>query len=666
MTALHVKPFRGKVPRTDSRLIGPNHAFEAVNCKITSGRLDPIKGLALVHTSVAASIATMYRYKNLSLDYWLTWTTPVDVVRSPTAQDAFNRLFYTGDGEPRMTTFTDAISGAGPYPTAFYTLGVYIPAVAATLAVVGGVAPVETRSYVYTFRTQYAEESGPSLPVIVSGNVNGSWNLSAMELAPPNNGTVTGAVTLSPGVVEVTLNTARGLSVFEQVTFAGAAGMTSLNAMFPLLSVNLTTNKVTVALTTAQTYTSGGTWARRAPHNTTGMTRVIYRTVGLNTDYKRVAEIPATQATYNDTIAATALGETLQLVAEPPPKNMHSLGVLANGALFGLAGNQVCLSEQYKPYSWPVDNRYTFAGAGIAAFAAGNSVIVLTDGNPVVVTATVPEAASVARLPTYAPCVSKAGAVDVGGGCLYPSHDGLYLATPSDAKNMTDGLYRFDEWQAIVPTSFKAAFFDQRYYASHGQSNGDAARILVLDLAEPDSVTEVDERVAVLYANPIDGRLYAAQENKVFQWDADDANRYRIFWRGRDNQLGTPVNFSCAQVHANYGEIAPIDSTILNANLALLSSADRIMGALGSTEFGVYPMGASNLLDVQASTARTVQFALYKDGAIVFSKDLVSSEPFRLPGSFKSDLYSMSLTASIQIYSASMAQGVRELQQVAG
>lgn len=666
MTAIHIKAFRGMVPRLGDRLLGMNFATEALNCKITSGRLDPIRGPLLVHTSLASAIATMYRYRHAGQDNWLVWDKAVDVVRSPTAQDAYGRLYYTGDGEPRMTTFADAISGGGPYPTAFYALGVYIPAQAQMLNMFGGSGTQETRSYIYTFKTRYGEESAPSLPHIGTGFANGTFQLFNMDTAPPNSGNVTAAATVSQGVVEVTLSTARGLTQHEGIIFAGITGMTALNGNHTLLSVTAP-NKVTVALSTAQVYAGGGTWARRVPHNTTAMVKRIYRTVGTNTDYKFVTEIPIAQANYDDTLAATLLGAACPtLDSYTPPKNLHSLVALANGALAGIAGNELCLSEQYKGHSWPIANRYAFAGTGVALCAAGNSAIILTDGVPLVATATVPQAASVGKIDgeTQAPCLTKRGVVDTGGGCVFPSHDGLYQATPAGCTKVTKNLYSIDEWLALFPDTFKAAYFDQRYYAMHKSPDGQTDKILVLDLAEPDSVTEIDERVDTLYANPLDGKLYMGQANKIMQWDADDTNRYLSFWKSREYQLGAPLNFSVAQVHAEYGQIVPINTAIVDANTALLANADNIEGAIGSTEIGMLPLGATNLLEAGTAKPNRVQFSLIKDGAVVFTKELNSSEPFRLDGDDKTELHTVQIASSIPVYSITVAQGFKELAEV--
>lgn len=665
MTAIAVKPFRGQVPRISDRLIGANQAVAALNCKITAGRLDPLMGLSLVHTSLAEAVSTMFRYRHLTADNWLVWGRVVDVVNSPTAQDSLGRLFYTGDGEPRMTTFDEAISGGGPYPAGFFVLGVAPPVTAPAVAVVGGAVPVETRAYIYTFRTAFGEESGPSPEIVVSGNTNGSWNLSGMETAPPNSGTITAAATIATGVVEITLDTVRGLFGYEEVTFAGIAGMTDLNGTFPLQSVNVAANKVTVALNTTQVYVAGvDTWARVARHNIVGMTKVIKRSVG-SQDYKRVAEIPVADTTYSDTIPALNLrDETTRLDSFPPPKNLHSLVALANGSLAGLAGNQICFSEQYKPYSWPIAYRYSFAGKGVATCAAENSVIVLTEGDPIVVTATVPEAASPAGMNSYAPCVAKGSVVDIGGGCIYAGHDGLYLATPTGVRNITNDLYRNEEWKAMVPSSFKAAFFDQRYYAVHDTLDGNVSKIMMLDLAEPDSIVEIDERPDTLYRSKLDGKFYVGKGNRIYEWDSDDTNRYLSYWASREYQLGAAINFNCAQVHANYDDIVPINTSILDANRALLADSGKPNGAMCAAPVNSFAINGSAIKPVPQVTERRVQFSLRVKGVVVFTKQLNSSKPFRLPGGFKSEVQGFSIAASIPVHSVAMAQDVRELGQM--
>jgi hypothetical protein len=668
MTGLAIAAFRGTVPRVSERLIGGNQAQQALNCKITSGRLDPLKGLGLVHTSVLAAITTMYRYRHLETYNWLVWSRVVDVARSPVARDTLGRIYFCGDGEPRMTTYADAVTGS-VYPNAWFVLGVVSPVTAMTINVVGGAGANEDRAYVYTFRTRYGEESGPSPATLRTGRVDGSWDITGLDAAPPNTGTISAAVrdTPLPGQVEVTLNTVFGIASGEELTIAGVAGMTDLNGKFKLVSVDSATMKVVVNLTTAQTYSAAAdTWARVAPHNLTGMTKCIYRTVGTNVDYRLVAEIPAANTTYSDTVPATTVSKNAgisTLDTLPPPKEMHSIVLLANGVTAGLSGNQLCLSEQGKPYSWPIGNRYSFPGTGVALCAAGNAVIVLTDSYPLVATATVPEAATLTKIPgdTLAPCVAKQGAVDIGSGSLYPSHDGLYVATTGGVRNLTEALFTFDEWQLLMPATFKAGFHAGAYYAMH--DTADQPSMFMMHTKESDSVVQFNEQVDAVYSNPWDGRLYVGKGNLISQWDSDDNKRYTSSWRSKEFQLARSVNLSVAQVHAKWEDLGVHDSSILEANEALMANVNNVNGEIGCFEVGDREIGSSLILPVPDQSAPSVQFTLIRDGAPVHTEQVTDSTPFRLPGNEKSDLYAVQISTTIPVYSINAAQGMAELKQ---
>ena len=592
----------------------------------------------------------------------------MDFAKSPVAQDTLGRFYYTGDGEPRMSTYADAIASTS-YPNAWFVLGVTPPITPMAITVVGGTAPAESRSYVYTFVTKYNEESGPSPAFVKTGAPDGSWNITAMDAAPPNSGTISNAVkdTPLPGQVQVTLDTVFGLSAYEEVTFASVAGMTDLNGTFALVSVDSATSKVVVALATTQTYSAAAdTWTRRAPHNTSSMVKRIYRNVSTNTDYKFVAEIPVANTTYSDTIPSTTVSlnssiPTLDTL--PPPKNGYALVLLANGVLACLSGNQLCLSDQSKPYSWPAANRYQFPGIGIALIEEGNSVIILTDGFPYMSVATIPSSASPTKIPNgeiLAPCLSKRGVVDIGNGGLYPSHDGLYLATTSGVSNVTAQLFTMREWTALMPSTFKAAYYDGQYIAEHARPDGNH-EMLAWSIKEPDSTVVCNETADAMYSNPYDATMSIVKSNLIKQWDSDDSRRYMASWQSKNHQLGKPVNLSAAQVQAEYSQITPVDNTILNANIALMADVRNVDGEIATFEVGKVEVAASFILPVPDPINSGATFSLVRDGEIVFSKNIRSNKAFKLPSGKKSDLYGVIISATVPMHSVACAEGIQEL-----
>ena len=673
MTVIALNGFRGAAPRYSTRLLKPNQAQRAWNLRITSGRLDPIKGPALVFTSsLEGEIRTMYRYRHyvdgMPVDNWLIWPTDVDVQLSPLANDPRGVFYFTSaDFEPRVSSYDLAIAG-GAYPDAWFALGVPSPTLAPSVAPSGGSGTDESRSYAYTFATAWGEESGPSpASALATGKPDGTWALSNLQLAPPNGGTVVDADANTPvsGQTRVQLNSVFGLAVHEAITFAAVGGMTDLNGTHRILAIDVANNSVDIALNTAEVYTSGGTWARESPLNIVGMVKRIYRTAGTNPAFMFVDEIPVGNTTYNDTVPGTELGEVMPtLLTLPPPKNLTCLKMLPNGCAVGLAGNELCLSDPYRIYSWPIGNRYSFSGRGVALEVVGNSVIVLTDGYPILFTGSDPEVMSPDKMPTYAPCVSKRGSVNVGVGSVYPSFDGLWMATPGGVRKLTQDLYRDKEWSELNPGSFEAAFHDGQYRAQYVR-NGERSRILVLDIAEPDSTTEVDEQVSAMYRNEYDGKLYIAKGARIYEWDADNGMRYESDWMSKDFQLAKPTTFNCAQVFADFGEIIPIDTTQQERNEALQSLPMMGGGQIAGLEIGVAEINGSLVLPVTQQVQRRVQFTLYRGAVPVFTKSVTSQKPFRLPTGYRDELFAIQLSASVPTFSAAMATSMEELKQVA-
>jgi hypothetical protein len=665
MTAVNIKAFRGQIPRVSERLLQPNNAARALNCKITAGSLDPLAGLEQVYDA-NRSVETIYRYRafrsGVFVDNWLTWAEDVNVVPSPNANDPFGRFYFSSESyEPRMSSYDLAINTV-PYPTAWYALGTPSPTVAPTVAHTGGSGATESRSYVYTYVTTFGEESPPSPPsTLYTTHLTATWNITGMQTAPPNAGTITAATSISSDVVRITLNTVFGIAQFDTLTFASVGGMTSLNGSFRVQSVNTATNQITVALTTAQTYTSGGTWTRNSAFNTTGMVKRIYRTVGTGGTFLFVAEIPVATTSYADTVVAADLGEELPTAdSSPPPKNLVSLISLPNGCLAGIAGNELCFSDPYMPYSWPIRNRYAFSGVGVAAIAASNSVIVLTETFPILYTGSDPEAMSGSTLETYAPCVAKRGVVDIGGGALYPSFDGLWLVSTQQVQCITRKLYREEEWSRLNPATFDAVYHDGQYYAYYnGQDN---SRIVVLDVNEPDSVVEVDEEADAMYRNELDGKLYVAKGELLYEWDVDAGRYYESDWQSVDMQFPSPVKFAAVQIHADFGAIVPVDTSQLTANEALIAAGpDAVAGHLNGMELLSTEINGSFIVPVELDTERRVQFTLYDSEVPVYTKNVTSAKFFRLPAGFSSEVYAVGLSSSVKVYSVTVAESVAEL-----
>lgn len=169
MAMLAISGFKGEMPRMNPVALPTDFAQTALNAKLSSGVLQPIRGLKNVHI-FPEPVQTAY----LNGSTWLGWTNFVDVAPAPVAE---NRLYITGDGAPKM------IDG-----TTEYDLALPAPATAPTVALATAADPNNIVSVfmAYTFVTAFGEESQPSpLSAMLEWSEGVVINMSGMGPPPP-------------------------------------------------------------------------------------------------------------------------------------------------------------------------------------------------------------------------------------------------------------------------------------------------------------------------------------------------------------------------------------------------------------------------------------------------------------------------------------------------
>jgi hypothetical protein len=190
-----VESFGGIVPRLAPHLLPQNGAQVANNVKLYSNTIRPWKvPLNVSATLKTGTIQSIFLYEK---QYWLNWTTDVDVVRSPIGGDMYKRIYWTGDVEPRMSAF-GLVNQSAPYPSGCYKLGIPAPIHAPQVTRNGAVGQEQykkTRAYCYTYVSNYGEEGPPSpvsalvdwYPQAGSPPTDNTVTLSQIDSAPTGN-----------------------------------------------------------------------------------------------------------------------------------------------------------------------------------------------------------------------------------------------------------------------------------------------------------------------------------------------------------------------------------------------------------------------------------------------------------------------------------------------
>jgi hypothetical protein len=157
MAVISVKSFGGISPRTPARYLQEGQAQTALNSSVFNGSIQPLLGLGdtLLTLTKNGTIRTIYRFgqnEDSDTQYWFHWIDDVDVCRSQIAGDISEWTFFTGDGAPKATYNTIALSAA-PYPGVARKLGLPNPTNALSVSL-GPYAPADTAAIVYLYPSQ--------------------------------------------------------------------------------------------------------------------------------------------------------------------------------------------------------------------------------------------------------------------------------------------------------------------------------------------------------------------------------------------------------------------------------------------------------------------------------------------------------------------------------
>lgn len=176
MSTLKLMQFSGEIPRLLPRLLPDSGSQFAENVRLDDGGLTPVRSLRFEHAlDPTDDNTTIYKFGST----WLSWDTVVNAAPGPVATD---RLYYTGDGVPKMRVGTDIYSLKVQYPTA---------ALAATIGGANEVQQIVVSATGGTFTVTFDGSTTTALAYNVSAAGLQSA-LEALDTIEPGDVAVTG------------------------------------------------------------------------------------------------------------------------------------------------------------------------------------------------------------------------------------------------------------------------------------------------------------------------------------------------------------------------------------------------------------------------------------------------------------------------------------------
>lgn len=408
---------------------------------------------------------------------------------------------------------------------------------------------------------------------------------------------------------------------------------------------------------------------RTIPYNTAGLYQRLYRTAGTTASWQLVAERAVSTGNWTDTLTdSQILGDELVSFGwVPPPVGLTGIMSLPNGSLVGFVGSLICYSKPYQPHAWPVAYQLgcDFPVVGLSAF--GSTVVAATQAKPYVFDGVDPASVTPQRIDTVWPCLSKRSVVSVGDGVLYATSYGLAFIGASGPDIWTKAFYTSEEWQPLNPASMVGATAEGKVYMLYTPT-GSSPRMMVFNVGEAATLTEIAVACTELYADPTDGRLYLVDQT-VTRWNDSPGEKLLFNWLSKEIELPEPCNYGAAKVdwvttttEADAAAIQAAYQAALVINQASLSIAYNA-GAINVDPVNALAVNGSRIKPLPVGDD-VLTFTLYAKGTEVYSEKVLSNEAFRLPAGYKSDFVSIRLSGNVRVKSVKIAETVQGLKQV--
>lgn len=648
---LRFSPFLEMLPRTAERLLPDGMAVEADNLEISSGEIRALRAPLLVHApSGSGPWYAVYRAEKNGAEKWLAWNKDVDVVKGQLTADVDARYYWTGDNEPRFSTY-DSL------PATIYSLGIPSPQSAPGASHSGGTGSAASRIYAYTYFSALGEESGPSPAcALTAGKVDGTWAITGMNEIPINSSGAAGVFASGSTTFNTTGAVRHWLRAGDEIVLGGT-------------KVVVTEVPSASSFKVLGDYSAITSWSRAAPWNTVGMKRRLYRSAGTLAGLQLVADDVGT--TYNDTLTDAQIpgDDLISLNWELPPVGLRGLFIHPSGALGGFVGTRLRLSEPLQGHAWPTNFEFATDSEIVGAQTFGNSIVAATATRPYVYTGQEPESLSPDTVDEVWPCLSKRSVVSLGDGVAYATSHGIAYVGLRGRMILTDGIFIKEQWDQLDPSSMVGSVAEGKLFMRWVGLDGSKG-IMVFAIGQA-GMRRLSDCPDELYADPRNGRLYMVTSAGVAQYNAATGARLNYAWKSKEHYLPTPTNYGAIKIDFT-SEISEEDFDAAQAVLAAQVAANAALvagykgtGGLNGAMVGGMMVNGSNIGNVSMPELASVTFSLIADGKLIFSRQVVAGYGLiRPPAGKKYQTAQIALNGNCRVKAVRMAETPADLARV--
>ncbi|MEF9946784.1 MAG: hypothetical protein RR800_00325 [Comamonas sp.] len=247
-------------------------------------------------------------------------------------------------------------------------------------------------------------------------------------------------------------------------------------------------------------------------------------------------------------------GEVKPVIGANP--YLRNLASLANGIMAGFIDNMVAFCEPYVPYAWPVAYQVKTEFPIVAMAGADSYLVVLTTGNPYVITGAHSSAMSAQQLAYAYPCAAARSVCAVSGGVLYACPTGICFVQGQDVKLITQTYFTREQWQDMNPAGMHAVEHGGVYYLFYDGLAGPGCVVVSVE-GGAFKIGSCDLRGVAAWSDKFNDALYLVRGGQVWQCLTERARKVGR-WRSGTSTLPKQEALAWVKVYGDQSPDAPI------------------------------------------------------------------------------------------------------------
>lgn len=377
-----------------------------------------------------------------------------------------------------------------------------------------------------------------------------------------------------------------------------------------------------------------------------------------------IAERDVSVSDFIDTVSSTAINEPLpSLDWTPPISTLKGLISLPNGNMAAFSGKEVYFCEPWRPHAWPDKYSLTcdFEIVGLGAF--GGSMVVMTTGNPYIVTGTHPDSMYMEKLELNYPCLSSRGIEDLGYAVAYPSTDGLVMASQGGPQLVTSGILTREAWEKLNPNSIHSGQRNGRYYCTYQRNDavmGLVTETIIIDTTGQQAfLIRADFKPDAMFHDVTTGSLFYIVGPTIYEFDYIGKPNMAYSWMSKEIIMPKPANFGAILVDVSTGMPPDEQALILQQqqddiayNQAIIDGTEQ-SGEVNASEVDEFALNGDNLRQIHKITYNC-SVNIYADDKLVANVNKVN-EMARLPAGFLARKWVIQVNGDVRVLEITMA-----------